>query len=154
LRVDVERWGPEALHGRLASVDPDAAARLHPRDVLRVSRALEVALLTGGPAATAGPGAWSGVPIEASDPPYEVVAVGRTGARPTLYAMLDARVDQMLADGLLGEVRGLLEEGLDPMLPAMQGIGYRHLAPVVRGGAALGPAVDVMKRDTRRYAKR
>jgi tRNA dimethylallyltransferase len=83
-----------------------------------------------------------------------VAAVGLTALRPTLYAALDARVDRMLAEGLLDEVRGLLDAGFAPSLPAMQGIGYRHLAPVVRGGGGLAAAVLAMKRDTRRYAKR
>jgi tRNA dimethylallyltransferase len=83
-----------------------------------------------------------------------VVAVGITSARPALYAALDARVDRMLAEGLLEEVRALLARGLAVTLPAMQGIGYRHLAPVVGTGAGLEAAVATMKRDTRRYAKR
>jgi tRNA dimethylallyltransferase len=67
---------------------------------------------------------------------------------------LDARVDRMLADGLLEEVGALVEAGFAPPLPSMQGIGYRHLAPVIRHRDALGEAVVAMKRDTRRYAKR
>jgi tRNA dimethylallyltransferase len=85
---------------------------------------------------------------------YRVVAVGLTAPRERLYRDLDARVDRMLAEGLLEEVRGLLDAGVDPSLPAMQGIGYRHLVPVLREGAGLGAAVAAMKRDTRRYAKR
>ncbi len=82
------------------------------------------------------------------------MAVGITSPRPALYAALDARVDRMLAEGLLDEVRGLLARGLTAALPPMQGIGYRHLAPVLEAGAGLEAAVAVMKRDTRRYAKR
>jgi tRNA dimethylallyltransferase len=83
-----------------------------------------------------------------------VGAVGLAAPRPALYAALDARVDRMLAEGLLDEVRGLLDAGFGSSLPAMQGIGYRHLAPVVRGGGGLDAAILAMKRDTRRYAKR
>jgi tRNA dimethylallyltransferase len=82
------------------------------------------------------------------------VAVGLTAPRAALYAALDARVDRMLAEGLLEEVRGLLARGFPSSLPAMQGIGYRHLAPVVETGAGQEAAVALMKRDTRRYAKR
>jgi tRNA dimethylallyltransferase len=60
----------------------------------------------------------------------------------------------MLAEGLLDEVRALLQAGFDPTLPAMQGIGYRHLVPVAREGRGLAEAATIMKRDTRRYAKR
>jgi tRNA dimethylallyltransferase len=75
-------------------------------------------------------------------------------AREVLYRRLDARVDTMLAAGLVEEVAGLLARGVGLEQPAMQGIGYRHLVPVVRGGVRLADAVSAMKRDTRRYAKR
>jgi tRNA dimethylallyltransferase len=97
-----------------------------------------------------GPGAWN-VPARS---PYRVAAVALTAPRPALDAALDARVDRMLADGLLGEVRGLLEAGFAPTLPAMQGIGYRHLAAALRGSGEIVQAVTTMKRDTRRYARR
>jgi tRNA dimethylallyltransferase len=148
---EVRASGSEALHRRLQTLDPGAAARLHPRDELRVRRALEVALQSGGPAQWSGRGAWT---EPTSTPRYRVVAIGITSPRPELYAALDARVDRMLAEGLLEEVRGLLARGLAATLPAMQGIGYRHLAPVVETGTGLEAAVATMKRDTRRYAKR
>ena len=151
LQAEARTAGPEALHRRLRALDPEAATRLHPRDTLRVSRALEVALQTGGASAKSGAGAWAEAPAV---PRYRVVAIGLTAPRPALYAALDARVDRMLADGLLDEVRALLQAGFSPGLSAMHGIGYRHLAPVVERGAALAPAVLTMKRDTRRYAKR
>ena len=151
LLAEVRAAGPEALHRRLQALDPDAAARLHPRDALRVSRALEVALQTGRPALRTGAGAWAAA---ARRPGYRVVAVGLTAPRPALYAALDVRVDRMLSEGLLDEVRVLLEAGFAPTLPAMQGIGYRHLAPVAERGEGLEAARATMKRDTRRYAKR
>jgi tRNA dimethylallyltransferase len=151
LTADARVAGPEALHRRLQALDPEAATRLHPRDTLRVGRALEVALQTGRPDRRSGAGAWEERTVE---PKYRVVAIGLTASRPALYAALDARVDRMLALGLLDEVCALLESGFSPMLPAMHGIGYRHLVPVVQQGAELAPAVATMKRDTRRYAKR
>ena len=150
LRAEAAAEGPEVLHRRLQTLDPDSAARLHPRDAVRVSRALEVVLLTGRPAVRTGPGAWG----EATGPRYRVVAIGLTAARATLDAALDARVDRMLGDGLLEEVRRLLAAGFDPSLPAMQGIGYRHLVPAALGAGRLDAAVAIMKRDTRRYARR
>jgi tRNA dimethylallyltransferase len=151
LRAEAAVAGPETLHRRLLALDPDTATRLHPHDAVRVSRALEVVLLTGQPALRSGPGAWDESPLGTG---YRVVAVGLTAPRPGLYAALDARVDRMLAEGLLDEVRALLEGGFAPTLPAMQGIGYRHLAPVARRADRLDTAVAAMKRDTRRYAKR
>ncbi|MGH7266527.1 MAG: tRNA (adenosine(37)-N6)-dimethylallyltransferase, partial [Candidatus Rokuibacteriota bacterium] len=122
---------------------------LHPRDLVRVIRALEIAGLTGRPPSEA----WASAGAMPA-PAYRVVTIGLTMAREALYARLDARVDGMLAVGLLAEVKGLLAAGFGPDLPAMQGIGYRHLAPVVTRGASLPEAARVMKRDTRRYAKR
>ena len=151
LQAELRAEGPEALHRRLQALDPDTASHLHPRDGLRVSRALEVALQTGRPGTRTGAGAWGEAPSEAR---YRVVAIGLTTLRPALYAALDARVDRMLAEGLLDEVRALLDAGFAPTLPAMHGIGYRHLVPVIRHGGGLADAVAGMKRDTRRYAKR
>lgn len=151
LQAEARAAGPESLHRRLRDLDPEAATRLHPHDALRVTRALEVAIQTGAPAARLGPGRWT-EPAAVSR--YRVVGIGLTAPRAALYATLDARVDRMLADGLLDEVRALLAAGYGADLPAMQGIGYRHLAPVVREGRSLEAAVAAMKRDTRRYAKR
>ena len=151
LQAEARTAGPGALHRRLQALDPDAAARLHPRDALRVSRALEVALQTGRPALQTGAGAWGEATAE---PGYRVVAVGLTAPRPALYEALDARVDRMLSEGLLDEVRALLAAGFASTLPAMQGIGYRHLVPVAERGGDLEAARATMKRDTRRYAKR
>lgn len=151
LRAEAAAEGPGSLHRRLTALDPAAAARIHPRDLVRITRALEVVLLTGRPATLQGPGVW-GDPPPAS--PYRVVTVGLTMSRDALYARLDARVDRMLEAGLVEEVKALLAAGYGPELPSMQGIGYRHLAPVAGRGTGLAAAVAAMKRDTRRYARR
>lgn len=149
LRAEAATEGPATLHTRLAGLDPTTAARLHPRDLVRVTRALEVVLLTGQPVSTL-----RGARRRMTASPYRAFTICLTMPREALYARLDARVDRMLADGLLGEVEGLLAAGVAPELPAMQGIGYRHLVPVVTRGAPLDDAVRAMKRDTRGYAKR
>jgi tRNA dimethylallyltransferase len=149
LREEARSAGPEALHERLRGVDPEAAARLHPRDLVRVTRALEIVTVTGQPVATAGGAVWRREPER-----FRLVTVGLTMARETLDARLDARVEAMIAAGLLAEIEGLLARGVAPELPAMQGIGYRHLVPVLRGQVSLEAAVGEMKRDTRRYARR
>lgn len=141
------REGLSVLYAELAAVDPEAAARIHPNDLLRLTRALEIYRLTGErPSRVL---AW-GFP----SPPEGVLILGLTMPRPSLYALLEDRVDTMLARGLLEEVRGLLEAGFSPDLPALQGIGYRHLAGVLAGRVPLAEAVRTMKRDTQRYAKR
>lgn len=149
LRAEAAAGEPGALHNRLAALDPAAAARLHPRDVVRVTRALEIVALTGQPASATRSATWRD-----AESPYRALAIGLTMSRDALYAQLDARVDRMLTAGLAAEVEALLAAGFGMELPAMQGIGYRHLVPVLTRGASLAEAVRAMKRDTRRYAKR
>ncbi|MGH7322880.1 MAG: tRNA (adenosine(37)-N6)-dimethylallyltransferase MiaA [Candidatus Rokuibacteriota bacterium] len=149
LRAEAQAEGLETLHARLAALDPQAAARLHPRDLFRVIRALEIVAVTGQPVSALRDRRRHRAPS-----PYRVLTIGLTMARDALYARLDARVDRMLADGLMAEVESLLTAGFGAELPAMQGIGYRHLTPVLTRGGALADAVSTMKRDTRRYAKR
>ena len=147
LRDLLRRDGLKALHSRLRDVDPKAADRIHERDPVRIIRALEIHRVTGAPRGVTSH--WS-----ESRPEWTLLLVGLTRPRPALYAALGARVDAMVARGLLGETRALLEAGYDPSLPAMQGIGYRHFVRVIRGELLAAGAVHDMKRDTRQYAKR
>jgi tRNA dimethylallyltransferase len=142
--------GPETLHARLRMADAATAARVSPRDTARIVRALEVVTLTGHPMSAA----IRRHSESASASRFRVLMIGLTLPRQALDERLNARVDRLLAEGLRAEVQALLDLGLPPHLPAMQGIGYRHLAPVILRGAPLEGAVAVMKRDTRRYARR
>ncbi|MBI2459945.1 MAG: tRNA (adenosine(37)-N6)-dimethylallyltransferase MiaA [Candidatus Rokubacteria bacterium] len=141
------REGPASLHAELAAIDPERAARIHPHDLVRISRALEIHRASGEPPSRLL--AW-----RRTVPGEGVLVLGLTVPRSRLYARLEARVEAMLARGLLEEVRGLLRAGFSPELPALQGIGYRHMAAVLAGRLPLGEAIRAMKRDTRRYAKR
>ena len=144
LEDDERTGGAGTLHRRLVAVDPAAAAAIHPRNVRRVIRALEVYERTGMPrAAPRGEGA------EAAP-----LMVALTMDRERLYERIDRRIDQMLADGLMDEVRRLLDDGYAPSLPAMQGLGYKELIPHLRGDMGLPEAVERFRRNTRRYAKR
>jgi tRNA dimethylallyltransferase len=147
LREEAAARGAAALHARLRALDPAAAAGIHPRDVVRVVRAIEIVSLTGATL-----GAVHRQP--AAERPGPVLAVGLTMSRELLYRRLDRRAHRMLAEGLLQEVEALLATGVDPEWPSMQGIGYRHLVPVVHGATSVEEALRRMKRDTRRYAKR
>lgn len=145
LEAEERECGPGYLHARLADLDPAAAARLHPRNVRRIIRALEVTLSTGRPIsaqqrrrAAAGP----------------LVMVGLSADRSDLYARIDARVDEQLAAGLVEEVRGLLARGIPDDVPAMAGLGYKEIAGWLRGAYGYEEAVRRLKRNTRRYAKR
>jgi tRNA dimethylallyltransferase len=139
--------GPEALHARLVEIDPSAAASIHPNNVRRVIRALEMA--EGGVSYAEQASRFS-----ARCSIYDTVFLGLTMERPLLYARIDARVDAMIASGLLGEVETLLAAGYGTALTATQAIGYKELVAVLTEGTPLDEAVDAIKRATRRYAKR
>ena len=138
--------GKLALHERLQMIDPETAARLHENDVRRVIRALEVYELTGKP--------FSRQEQPAVERPFRFCMLGATMPREQLYGRINGRVDDMLKRGLLDEVRGLLTRGVAPGAQSMQGIGYKELLPVLLSGASLTEAVELLKRNTRHYAKR
>lgn len=131
-------------HRRLAEVDPELAARLHPNDRVRVVRGLEVYALTGRPL--------SALHREHTKArrPSEVVWVDVEG----LEERLDRRVDAMMAAGYLEEVRGLLDAGWAPTLKPMLSLGYKHLASHLLQGVPLDEAVEATKRATRQLARK
>lgn len=148
LLAEEERCGEGTLHRRLLEVDPVSAARVAPRDRVRIIRALEVFLLSGRPL--------SALQAEHgfANSPYRLLRLGVAVERDELYRRIDRRVEQMLADGLLEEVRGLLARGYDPQLKSLGTIGYRELIRHLQGDLSLAEAVALIQRETRRYAKR
>jgi tRNA dimethylallyltransferase len=148
LQAEAQRDGSLHLHQRLRERDPATADRLHPNDTLRIIRALEVTATTGR--------AISQHHREHAfrESPFQILKIGLQLPRPELYSRIDRRVDAMLAAGLRDEVRGLLQMGYGPELKAMQSIGYRHLCDHLAGNADWETTVRLLKRDTRRYAKR
>jgi tRNA dimethylallyltransferase len=148
LRKEMGRSGKEILYQRLLAKDPRAAARIHPRDAVRMIRALEVLELTG-----------KSIVAHQEDhgfreQPYEALRIGLRMDRERLLAGIERRTERMIADGFLEEVRGLLERGYEPSLKPMQSLGYRHLADCLAGRTNLDEAVRLIQRDTCRYAKR
>lgn len=142
-----DRQGVDALHALLREKDPVTAARLHPNDVRRVVRALEVWEITGVPlSAQKKPGP--------EDAPYDFRLYALDLPREVLYQRIDRRVEDMMAQGLMEEVRGLMEGGLSPEAQSMQGLGYKELVPVLKGQMALAEAVELLKLRTRHFAKR
>ncbi|MCA0758543.1 tRNA (adenosine(37)-N6)-dimethylallyltransferase MiaA [Paenibacillus sp. N4] len=139
--------GAEALHGRLGAVDPEAAQRLHPNDLRRVIRALEVYHLTGQTFSEQQAG-------QTKESPYELCIIGLTMDRAELYRRIEQRVDLMMEQGLVEEVQRLLARDLPPTAVAMQGLGYKEIANYLQGNCSLEAAVELLKRDTRRFAKR
>ena len=140
--------GNEAVHACLAKVDPEGADRLHPNNLKRVIRALEVYEQTG-------------MTIDAFNrlhkrpaPKYAALKIGVCPAeRQTLYDRIDRRVDQMLADGLLEETKRLLDSGALAGTAA-QAIGYKELLGYLQGDAPLADCVALLKQRSRNYAKR
>ncbi len=152
---EVERLeGAGTLHRRLGEVDPASASRIHPRNIRRIIRALEVHTRGGAAISTlqpqVGPTGWV-PPREAPDP---VVMVALTMDRDRLYGRIDRRIDEQLARGLVDEVRALLASGYARTLPAMQGLGYKEIAAYVDGAVTLAEAVVRFRRNARRYARR
>ncbi len=138
--------GWQALQQDLADVDPVSAARIDPKNVRRVIRALEVYQATGRPFST-----WQ---TPAADWPVRCTPVGLRLERAALYTRIDARIDAWIAGGFVDEVGGLLARGYSPTLPSMSGLGYREIARVIGGELELGEAVAQFKQATHQYAKR
>ncbi|HHW06507.1 MAG TPA: tRNA (adenosine(37)-N6)-dimethylallyltransferase MiaA [Clostridia bacterium] len=149
LMEESKRRGKDYLHRQLAQVDPAAAAKIHPNDLKRVIRALEVYSLTGVPISEAGQRA----PGRAESR-YHLCYIGLTAERTYLYERINQRVDKMMEEGFLEEVKALLDQGYSPDLPALQSLGYRQMIGYLRGEYDLETAVNLIKRDTRRFAKR
>jgi tRNA dimethylallyltransferase len=152
LAEEAEREGGHVLHARLARADPASAARLHVNDVRRVIRALEVWELTGRPIS-----AWQTQWREASfghEPGGTPRVLWLDLPRPELYARIDARVDQMLADGLVEEVQALRRLPLPLSREASQALGYKEILAYLNGHDSLDAAAERIRTRSRNYAKR
>lgn len=142
-----EAHGALALHQELSQVDPASAARLHPNDVKRVIRALEVAQTAPAPLS-------QGYDFTEKTGRYDVLLLGLWMERQALYQRVEVRVDKMIEQGLEAEVRRLLAAGASAELPALQAIGYKEIVQYLRGDCTFDEAVDAIKRNTRRFVKR
>ncbi|RYL92233.1 tRNA (adenosine(37)-N6)-dimethylallyltransferase MiaA [Sporolactobacillus sp. THM19-2] len=141
-----KKKGSGFLYEHLKSVDPDAACHIHPNNLVRVIRALEVTHETGIP--------FSRQQKQVSDVPlFHVMIIGLTMARELLYERINQRVNLMMGKGLLHEVQELYEKGLRDS-QAMQAIGYKEFFPYFDGKITLDQAVDQLKKNSRHYAKR
>jgi tRNA dimethylallyltransferase len=149
LRAELETFAAEhgtlALHNRLATYDPDAAASIDHRNTRRVIRALEVFQTTGQPISQL---------QRKQPPPYFIAQHGLTLERETLYERADLRVDQMMKAGFLDEVRGLLDAGYDRGLYSMSGLGYAHLAEHLLDEVSLEDAIMSTKMATHDFIRR
>lgn len=148
LEVEAAQHGVNHLHNRLRACDPESAERIHPNNVVRVIRALEVYELTGTPMSE----------LQQQWHPkkqrYPFIAFGLTMPRALLYRRIEQRVDVMLANGLIAEVESLLAMGYARDSVALQSFGYRELIAYLDGDCTYLEAISQLKRNTRRFAKR
>lgn len=140
-----EKTGPQVLHQRLAMLDPEAAANIDYRNVRRTVRALEVIFTTG---------VRFSAQRQRRTSSYQALVIGLTRSRPELYARIDARIQAMLAAGLVDEVRELLGKGYAPDLPAFSAIGYREMIAHIKGKISLAEAVELIQRQSRVFVRR
>lgn len=147
LQREAEQFGAQYLHDQLASVDSTSAKRIHPNDVRRVIRALEVYHTTGKTITEH---------IKQAKPQqerYNAVRIGLTRPRKQLYERINNRVDALIARGLVEEVKQLYAQ-YEFEKTALQGLGYKEIIAYLRGEYSLQEAITTLKQKTRRYAKR
>ena len=150
LDAEADAGGGAALHARLAAVDPELAARIDVNDHKRIVRALEVWELTGITMSEH----QRRHDHRAAPPRYPARLIGLAPARPVLYRRIDERVDAMMTSGLLDEVTALRAAGYRPPLRSQQAIGYAELHAHLEGELSLERAIELIKRNSRRYARR
>ena len=144
--IDEKGLGP--LYQRLLDIDPAVASSIHPNDRQRTIRALEVFQLTGKPLSQ-----WQREHAF-QDRPYELLKIGLNRERGELYDLINRRSERMIQGGLLEEVRRLADKGYGPELKPLRSVGYLQMGQVLRGAQALPDALEAMKQETRRLAKR
>ena len=148
LNKKAEEMGAEKFHALLAEVDPVSAENIHPNNVKRVVRALEIYYSTGK-TMTEHNAVSKLVPS-----PYDAKMYALTSDREVIYERIDKRVDIMVNDGLLEEVDGLLKDGVTKDMQSMQAIGYKEIVSYFEGKLTKEEAIDAVKQNSRRYAKR
>ncbi|AOZ91137.1 tRNA (adenosine(37)-N6)-dimethylallyltransferase MiaA [Paenibacillus crassostreae] len=142
-----ESHGAEALHDRLRLVDPMSAERLHVNDQRRIVRALEIYHLTNTTLSDQ-------MAAQSKESPYDLCIVGLTMDRQILYKRIEDRIDLMLQQGLIEEVTELMKKGYGKGLISMQGLGYKEVISFLEDELTREEMVTLLKRDTRRFAKR
>ncbi len=149
LRQQESDEGEGTLHRHLSEIDPETSKKIHPRDLPKIIRALEVYTLCGRPLSEVHQTHQN---TGRQRHPSRIIGLSRN--RKDLYQRIEQRVEEYIEAGLVEEVRGLLENGLQPTQQSMRALGYRQIVPTIMGERSLDESVDILKRDTRRFAKR
>lgn len=143
LTEELHERGADWMHEKLKKLDPEGAAKIHPRNIPYTVRALEIFLSTGRPKRD-----------QRSAPKYDVFLLGLSWPREKLFERIERRVDEQIARGLLDETRRLLEMGYGRELASMKSLGYREMTAHLAGELSLEGAVELLKKNTRNFAKR
>ncbi|MDD5757402.1 MAG: tRNA (adenosine(37)-N6)-dimethylallyltransferase MiaA [bacterium] len=146
LIAKARKYGKKYLYKRLTKIDPVAAARIHPHNVERVIRALEIYHQTGKPFSQ-----WHQKTVS---PNYQARIIGLSRNRQKLYERIDQRVEEMFHQGLVREVRAILKKGYSPKLKPLQSLGYRQVCQYLAGKLTLDETIYQTELETRHYAKR
>lgn len=144
----INKEGLTSVYNELCRIDPVTAEKISPNDEIRITRALEVYYATGNPISFYRRG------IDVDYPEYEVIYLVLNPPRDILYKRIEERVDKMIQLGLVEETKRLLNMGYSPELPSLQTLGYREIIKYLEGVYDLESAVEEIKKETRRYAKR
>lgn len=148
LRKELEQWSTDDLHNKLKELDPVSAEKIHPNNRKRVIRAVEYAMDTGRPISELNER------LKQKESPYALCYLVLNLPREILYDRIEKRIDIMLEQGLVEEVRKLKDEGCDRSMVSMKGLGYKEILAYLDGECSLDEAVTILKRDTRHFAKR
>ncbi len=147
IRERISRHGLESVYQELQTIDPAAAARIHPNDAKRIERALEVYRMTGQKISDK-----HAEPTEELQ--FEPVMIGLDCERSELYRRIEARVDRMIDSGVIEETKQLLERGYSSELTSMESLGYREIMAYLRGEMTYERMIELFKQGSRNYAKR
>jgi len=142
-----ERFGSQHLYERLEKIDPEASKKIHSNDLRRIVRALEVYETTGEPISALQKN-------HKANKPYNSIYFGLYVDRPIIWEKTALRVDDMINRGLVDEVKSLMDSGFEQCLIAMQAIGYKEIVSYIKGEISFEKAVELVKIETRKYAKR
>ncbi len=148
LEEEGKRYGFPYLHSKLLAIDPEYGRKIHPHDRCRIIRALEVYALTGRPISEH----FKMTRPYLSD--FLIIKIGLKLEREELKKRIDERVERMFARGIVEETKSLLDSGIPPEAPAFQALGYRQVLRYLHGEISLEEAIELIKRETRKYAKR
>lgn len=144
----VEEKGNDYVHNILSEIDPESAKKLHPNDSRRVIRAIEIYESTGEKMSERNKN------FRKPNKDYDIYMLGLKMDRQKLYKRINKRVDIMIDNGLLEEVNSLLRDGFNRDMVSMQAIGYKEIIDYIEGNTSLEEAITILKRNSRRYAKR